>query len=56
MPVEQYNVQLIHSLKLVYHDNSVMIKLQLVPPKWREGLIVNLFKRAIERILVIIGA
>ena len=26
---------------------------ELVPPKWREGLIV---KRAIERILVIIGA
>ena len=29
---------------------------ELVPPKWREGLIVNLVKKGDERILVIIGA
>ena len=29
---------------------------ELVPLKWREGLIVFFFKREIKRILVIIGA
>ena len=35
---------------------AVVWREEVVPPQWREGLIVNLFKKGIKRVQVIIGA
>ena len=35
---------------------AVVWREEYVPPQWREGLIVNLFKKGIKRTQVIIGA